>query len=97
MGNKPSAETITACVDRILNYTLSLRRDGISVCDGFGGAFGPFRSVNDAKLHCLGLIIADKFSGEQIRKGYCVDPHDYIEVGRQALIHRDINPDGTLN
>ncbi len=45
----------------------------------------------------LGLIIQSKFTAEQIRHGYGIDPTDTMEVGLQALLWGDINPDGTIN
>ena len=46
----------------------------------------------------LGRIVVDAVGREACARGYQIeDPNDLEEIGWQALLHRDINRDGTLN
>lgn len=45
----------------------------------------------------LGEIMLSTFGADACAKGYRIDASDVQEVGRQALLHGDINKDGTLN
>jgi len=44
-----------------------------------------------------GRKILRVYGREACEKGYRIDADDLEEVGRQALLHGDIRPDGTLN
>ena len=45
----------------------------------------------------LGRIMVEAVGVEACTHGYRIPSHDLEEIGRQALMYRDINRDGTLN
>ena len=45
----------------------------------------------------LGQIMLDTFGKDTCASAYRISAHDVAEVGRQAILHGDINRDGTLN
>lgn len=45
----------------------------------------------------LGRIMIETAGQAACARGYHINPDDPEEVGRQALLHGDINRDGTLN
>lgn len=56
------------------------------------------RQIKEAKsLSELGSIVLNSAGKEACVEGYGIDADDPVEVGCQALLHGDINPDGTLN
>jgi hypothetical protein len=44
-----SLELLAAMTFDATTYTITKREDGYSVCDGCGGAFGPFTTIQEAK------------------------------------------------
>ena len=53
--------------------------------------------MEQKSLEKLGQIMIEATSKEACAASYKIDADDLKEVGRQALRHGDIEPDGTLN